>query len=157
MIPVSFKRPCGFLNRHEQFPTVPTVLEISSSRDLNFFTIVGGVNRHNETYSATTPEKQTLSSRPHLFPFSTTMAFLKQETFEITAGSLDEARAQVKGKIPHGFFLLSETVVSDGRPVTIRESAETTEQARTAARSKVPSGHRVEQEKETRHHPYLAS
>lgn len=58
MISVAFERPCGFLNRHEQFPTV---LDISSSRDLYFLTIVEGVNRHNEADSATTSEKQTLN------------------------------------------------------------------------------------------------
>jgi hypothetical protein len=53
----AFERPCGFLNRYEQFPTV---LDISSSRDLYFLTMVGGVNRRNEANSATTSEKQTL-------------------------------------------------------------------------------------------------
>ena len=57
MISVSFERPRGFLDRHEQFPTV---LDISSSRDLYFLTMVGWENRHNEAYSATTSEKQTL-------------------------------------------------------------------------------------------------
>lgn len=57
MISVALERPCGFLNRHEQFPTV---LDISSSRDLHFPTMVGGVNRSNEADSATTSEKQTL-------------------------------------------------------------------------------------------------
>ena len=57
MISVALERPCGFLNRHEQFPTV---LDISSSRDLYFLTMVGGVNRRNEADSATTSEKQTL-------------------------------------------------------------------------------------------------
>jgi len=41
----------------EQFPTV---LDISSSRDLYFLTIVGGVNRRNEDDSTTTAEKETL-------------------------------------------------------------------------------------------------
>jgi len=57
VISVSFERPRGFLDRHEQFPTV---LDISSSRDLYFLTMVGWENRHNEAYSATTSEKQTL-------------------------------------------------------------------------------------------------
>jgi len=53
----SCERPCGFLNSHGQFPTV---LDISSSRDLHFPAMVGGVNRRNEADSATTAEKQTL-------------------------------------------------------------------------------------------------
>jgi len=57
VISVALERPCGFLNGHEQFPTV---LDISSSRDLYFLTMVGGVNRRNEADSATTSEKQTL-------------------------------------------------------------------------------------------------
>jgi len=57
VISVALERPCGFLNRHEQFPTV---LDISSSRDLSFLTMAGGVNRRNEAVSATTSEKQTL-------------------------------------------------------------------------------------------------
>jgi len=75
---------------------------------------------------------------------------MKQETFEIVAASLEEARSQAKAKIPQGYFVLSETVLSDGRAVTIRESAESTEAARIAARSKMPGGFRVEHEKETR-------
>ena len=58
MISVALERPCGFLNRHEQFPTV---LDISSSRDLCSLAIVEGVNRRNEADSATTSEKQTLN------------------------------------------------------------------------------------------------
>ena len=57
MISVALERPCGFLNRHEQFPTV---LDISSSRDLSFLTMVGEVNLRNEADSATTAEKETL-------------------------------------------------------------------------------------------------
>jgi hypothetical protein len=48
------------LNRHEQFPTV---IDISSSHDLYFLTLAGGVNRRNEADSATTSEKQTLIFR----------------------------------------------------------------------------------------------
>jgi hypothetical protein len=57
VISVALERPCGFLNRHEQFPTV---LIISSSRDSYFLTMVGRVNRLNEIRSATTTEKETL-------------------------------------------------------------------------------------------------
>ena len=38
----------------------PTVLDISSSRDLYFLTMVGGVNGHKDAHSATISEKQTL-------------------------------------------------------------------------------------------------
>ena len=65
MISVVLERPCGFLNRHEQFPTV---LDISSCRDLHFPTMVGGVNRRNEAHSATTSEKQTLIFRTRREP-----------------------------------------------------------------------------------------
>jgi len=75
---------------------------------------------------------------------------MKQETFEIIAASLEEAKSQAKTKIPQGCFVLSETVLSDGSTVTIRESAESIEAALEAARSKVPGGFRVEHEKEVR-------
>jgi hypothetical protein len=75
---------------------------------------------------------------------------MKQETLEMTADSLDEARSRVTSKMPQGFCVLSETVISDGQPVTIRESAETINGARTAVRSRVPKGSRIDHEKETR-------
>ena len=39
-------------------------LDISSSRDLYFLTMVGWENRHKEAHSATTAEKETLIFRP---------------------------------------------------------------------------------------------
>jgi hypothetical protein len=64
----ALERPCGFLARYEQFPTVPVksfknltvVIDISSSRDLYFLTMVGWANRHKEANSTTTAKKKTL-------------------------------------------------------------------------------------------------
>jgi len=71
VISVALERPCGFMNRHEQFPTV---LDISSCRDLHFPAMVEGVNRRNEADSATTSEKQNL-----IFP--TLRRFLRRHLY----------------------------------------------------------------------------
>jgi hypothetical protein len=48
---------------------------------------------------------------------SITMA---DKTIEIEAETLEEAREQVKSQIPEGLHLLSEQVISDGKPKTVR-------------------------------------
>jgi hypothetical protein len=55
VISVAFERPCGFLNRHEQSPTV---LDISSSRDLCLPTMVGWHNRGETASVASAAEKE---------------------------------------------------------------------------------------------------
>jgi hypothetical protein len=75
---------------------------------------------------------------------------MKRETFEIVAASLEEARSQANARTPEECFVLSQTVLSDGRALTLREAAESTEAASKAARSKVPIGFRVDHEEETR-------
>jgi len=73
---------------------------------------------------------------------------VKQETYEITADSLQAARDQARVRIPEGFHLLSERVLSDGRPVTLTETAEKSESAFAAARARVPAGAHIVAEKE---------
>lgn len=73
---------------------------------------------------------------------------MKQETYKITADSLQAARDQARARIPEGFHLLSERVLSDGRPVTLTESAEKSESAFAAARAAVPAGAHIVAEKE---------
>ncbi len=73
---------------------------------------------------------------------------MKQETLEITADSLEEARSQSKARITAGLFLLSERIVADGKPVAICGKGETVDAARDAARANVPRDARVEYEKE---------
>ncbi len=71
---------------------------------------------------------------------------MKQETFEVMADTLQEAREQAKSRVPPGFFILSETVYSDGTLVTVRGVGETIEDAFARAKAKVPAGSRVEHE-----------
>jgi hypothetical protein len=64
---------------------------------------------------------------------------MNQETFGITADSPEEARPRSKAKIPQGFFLHSERILSDGKPVSIREIVESMEDAVVTTRAKLPS------------------
>jgi hypothetical protein len=75
---------------------------------------------------------------------------MKQETYEITADSLDAAREQAKARIPEGAYQLSERVLSDGKPVTLKETSEKSESAFEAAKAKVPAGAHIVTEKEVR-------
>jgi hypothetical protein len=73
---------------------------------------------------------------------------MKQETYEITADSLQAARDQASARIPQGFYLLSERVLFDGRPVTVTETGETSDSAFAGARAKVPAGAHIIAEKQ---------
>jgi len=73
---------------------------------------------------------------------------MKQETYDITANSLQAARDQARARIPQGFYVLSERVLSDGRPVTLKETAEKSESAFAAAKARVPAGTHIVAEKE---------
>jgi hypothetical protein len=73
---------------------------------------------------------------------------VKQETYEITATSLQEARNQARARMPKGLHLLSERILSDGKPVTLRESAATSESAFAAARARIPGRARILTERE---------
>lgn len=75
---------------------------------------------------------------------------MKQETYEVTADSLPAARDLARMRMPKGFFLVSERVVSDGCPITITETAARSEVAFASARAKVPAGARIIAEKEVR-------
>jgi len=67
---------------------------------------------------------------------------------EVEAESLEEAREQVKSQIPDGLYLLSEQVISDGKPRTVEIIAETTEEAFAKAQGKVPVGAEILEKKE---------
>ncbi len=73
---------------------------------------------------------------------------MKQESYVITADSLQDARNQAVSRIPKGFHLQFESVVCDGKPVTLKETAETAASAFALARARVPSGAHVVAEKE---------
>lgn len=81
---------------------------------------------------------------------------MKQETYEITADSLQAARDQARARTPEGFHRLSERILSDGRPVTLTETAEKSESAFAAARARVPAGAHIVAEKEV-HAPELVT
>lgn len=51
---------------------------------------------------------------------------------------MEEAREKLARKIPDGLSLLSETILSDGNPKRVRESADTAEEAHKKAQSKMP-------------------
>jgi len=71
-----------------------------------------------------------------------------QQVIEATANSLEEAREQIKSRIPTGLQLLSETVVSDGKPKTARGVGETTTAAQAKAEDQVPREAEVIEKKE---------
>jgi hypothetical protein len=73
---------------------------------------------------------------------------VKQETFETTADSLQEARKQAVARIPQGFYLQSERVLSSGEPVKLKEAADESETALATLKAKVPKDARILEEKE---------
>lgn len=58
---------------------------------------------------------------------------------EVEADTLEEAREQVTARVPEGHVLLSERVLSDGKPKTVRVVAETIEMALATAQGDIPS------------------
>jgi hypothetical protein len=64
----------------------------------------------------------------------------KAQSIEIIAESLEEARTQVKTKIPVGMGILSEVIVSNGKPKTAYAFAETSEAAFNKAETEIPAG-----------------
>jgi hypothetical protein len=73
---------------------------------------------------------------------------MAEKTIEVEAESLEEAREQVKSQIPEGLSLLSEQVISDGKPKTVKAFADTTEVAFAEAQSAMPSEAKVIERKE---------
>ncbi len=71
-----------------------------------------------------------------------------EKTMEIEAESLEEARKQVQSRMPQGFRLLSENVLSDGKPKTVKTSADTEEAAFAKAQSEIPTNADVLEKKE---------
>jgi hypothetical protein len=65
---------------------------------------------------------------------------LDNKIIEITADSLDGAQKQVRSTIPEGLSLLSEEVLSDGKPRTVSGIGENPEDAFETAQRKVPAG-----------------
>jgi len=62
---------------------------------------------------------------------------MDERIIEIEAESLDEARIKARDQIPEGLRILSEEIVSDGEPITLKISGDTTEAAFTKAQSAI--------------------
>ena len=73
---------------------------------------------------------------------------MQEKTVEIEAKTLVEAREQVKSQIPEGLHLLSEQVISDGTPKTVRAASDTIEAAFTKAQNQIPSNAVIAKKKE---------
>jgi hypothetical protein len=67
---------------------------------------------------------------------------------EIEADSLEEAKELVKSQTPKGFYVLSEQIIADGRPQTVKAMAETIEAAYTKAQSEIPNNANIVEKKE---------
>jgi hypothetical protein len=73
---------------------------------------------------------------------------MSEKTIEVEADTLEEARAQVQSQIPEGLHLLSEQVISDGKPKTVKAVADTTESASAKAQREIPAKATVMEKKE---------
>jgi len=65
---------------------------------------------------------------------------MAEHTIEIEAGTLEEARQKLKARIPKGLDLLSERVISHGKPRTVTGVAETIAAALVKAQGNLPTG-----------------
>lgn len=74
---------------------------------------------------------------------------MAEKIIEIEADSLKEAREQLKSQIPEGSQVLSERVVSDGKPQTVKTSGDTMEAALAQAQSKIPPNADILEKKES--------
>jgi hypothetical protein len=63
---------------------------------------------------------------------------LRENVIEIEAYSLPEARGLMDFQMPEGFHLISERVISDGRPKTAKGVADTTEAAFAKVQHEIP-------------------
>jgi hypothetical protein len=73
---------------------------------------------------------------------------MTERIIEIEAESLEEARELVKSQIPEGLCLLSEKVISDGKPKTVKAFADTSKAAFAKAQSELPANASVLEKKE---------
>jgi hypothetical protein len=64
---------------------------------------------------------------------------MNTQSIQVEADSLELARQELKARLPSGWFVQSEQVLSDGRPQTSRGMAETDEEALAKAKAGVPS------------------
>lgn len=62
---------------------------------------------------------------------------MKRQTVDIEGNTLDDAREKAKSKIPSGFFIISERVVSEGKPQFAKGISESIDSAYSEAQSKL--------------------
>jgi len=74
-----------------------------------------------------------------------------QQTIEVEAESLDEARNKIESQIPQGLSIRSENIISDGKPKTAKGIAETMEEAYAKAQNEVPKDANILGKKELAH------
>lgn len=72
---------------------------------------------------------------------------MAEQIIELEADSLEEAREQMKSRIPEGLHLLSERIIWDGKPQTVQVSADTTEAAFAKAQTLIPVGAEILEKK----------
>jgi len=75
---------------------------------------------------------------------------MNKRTIEIESNSLKEAREQIKSKIPKGFDVIREEILSDGKTKNIESTGETVEAAFEKAKSKLPSNSEIIEKKRKR-------
>ncbi|MCD4825941.1 MAG: hypothetical protein K8S55_15220 [Phycisphaerae bacterium] len=63
---------------------------------------------------------------------------MSKQVIEAEANLLDEAKKQVRSQIPEDCLVVSETVVSDGSPKTLKATADTIDAAFSEAQKKLP-------------------
>jgi hypothetical protein len=67
---------------------------------------------------------------------------------EIEADSLQSARQQAKAQVPAGLYMLSETILCDGKESRVKAVADSASAALEKARKEVPEGAEIVSEKE---------
>lgn len=72
---------------------------------------------------------------------------IKERTIDVEADSLEEARLQLKSRIPRGLQLLSQKIISNGEPIRIEGVAETVEKAFQEASIGLPSSANIIEKK----------
>lgn len=73
---------------------------------------------------------------------------MTEHKIDIEAESLEEAKEKVRSQIPEGLFLLSEHVISDGKPKSLTTIADTLDAAHKNAHQRVPPNATIIHEKE---------
>lgn len=70
---------------------------------------------------------------------------MAERVIEIEAETLEEARKQAEAQTPEGFYVVSEDIILDGKPITknrqtIEVEADSLEEARSQLNSQIPEG-----------------